>query len=127
MFQKQLRYPEDSKWYTRLFIPTGAYTGECYTSGALATPPQHDLKVIQNWIECANRLLPDDEARERAGFKLEDLQFTVRSVRGVTRPPYYSKAEREVRGNVFPASPMSSLTDDLCCRSSSLPVTCRRF
>ncbi|RDX45937.1 hypothetical protein OH76DRAFT_916430 [Lentinus brumalis] len=95
VFQKQLRYPEDSKWYTRLFIPTGAYSGECYTSGALATPPQHDLRIIRSWIECANRLLPDDEARERAGFKLEDLQFTVRSVRGVTRPPYYHKSERE--------------------------------
>ncbi|KAI0697208.1 hypothetical protein C8T65DRAFT_755562 [Cerioporus squamosus] len=81
-------------WHMRLYIPTGAYPRESYMSGVLATPPECDLEVIKKFIECANRLLPDDGARERAGFKLEDLQFTLRSVRGITRPPY-TKTERE--------------------------------
>ncbi|KAI0697205.1 hypothetical protein C8T65DRAFT_662530 [Cerioporus squamosus] len=88
------RYPGDPRWHTRLYIPTGAYPRESYTSGALATPPERDLEVIKKFMECANRLLPDDAARERAGFKLEDLQFTLRSVRGIMRPPY-TKTERE--------------------------------
>ncbi|KAI0711000.1 hypothetical protein C8Q76DRAFT_566472, partial [Earliella scabrosa] len=83
-------------WHTRLVIPTGAYPREQYksASGALKTAPEEDVRAIQAFIECANRLLPDDAAREKAGIKLEDLQFVVRSPRGFT-PPSYRGTERQ--------------------------------
>ncbi len=88
------RFPDN--YHTRLFVPTGAYARELDKSGALATPPEADVKAIKSFIECANRLLPDDAARERAGLKLEDLQYTIRYPREL-RFPFYLETRREVR------------------------------
>ena len=54
------------------------------------------MKAIQSFIECANRLLPDDAARERGGLKLEDLQYLACPTRELFLP-VYKKAEKEVR------------------------------
>ena len=92
-------FPPDHSWHPRLFVPTGAYILEQYRSGALASPQEEDVKAMQSFIECANRLLPDDAARERAGLKLEDLQYEVQSSWELSLP-VYRKAEKEV-GNVY--------------------------
>ena len=81
------QFPKTS-WKRRLFIPTGAHTRDRYISGALNAPSKEDLKVIQSFIESANRLLPDETARERGGFKLEDLQYEVCPTRTLTLPLY---------------------------------------
>lgn len=79
-----------------MFMPTGAYTLEHYTSGALKSPPEEDRKVIQSFIDSMNSLLPDDVVREKAEFKIEDMRFEVHSPRAIHAPPYYRR-EREVR------------------------------
>ncbi|KAI0699522.1 hypothetical protein C8T65DRAFT_792764 [Cerioporus squamosus] len=86
------RLPDN--WHTRLFIPTGAYTREQCKSGALKTPPEEDVEVIESFIECAT--LPDDTARARGGLKLGDLQYTVRSPREL-KPPFHRETRRETR------------------------------
>lgn len=91
-FEKRL--PDN--WHTRLFVPTGAYPRAQYKAAAVKPPFERDLKVIESFIECANRLLPDDTARERAGLKLGDLRYTARSPRDL-HPPFYLEARREVR------------------------------
>ena len=93
------RFPPDHSWHPRLFVPTGAYTLEQYRSGALASSQEEDVKAMQSFIECANRLLPDDAARERAGLKLEDLQYEIQPSWELSLP-VYRKAEKEV-GNVY--------------------------
>ncbi|RDX50740.1 hypothetical protein OH76DRAFT_1348274 [Lentinus brumalis] len=93
-YSYEKRFPDN--YHTRLFVPTGAYARELDKSGALATPPEEDVKAIKSFIECANRLLPDDAARERAGLKLEDLQYTIRYPREL-RFPFYLETRRENR------------------------------
>ncbi|KZT20840.1 hypothetical protein NEOLEDRAFT_1074704 [Neolentinus lepideus HHB14362 ss-1] len=79
-----------------MFIPTGAYTREYYKSGALRSPPEEDLKVIQTFIDAANSLLPDTATREKAEFKLEEMRFEVHSPRSLHAPPYYSAERKEL-------------------------------
>ncbi|EED84747.1 predicted protein [Postia placenta Mad-698-R] len=98
--RKALEIPYDySKWAGHglrvyMFMPTGAYTLEHYTSGALKSPPEEDRKVIQSFIDSMNSLLPDDVVREKAEFKIEDMRFEVHSPRAIHAPPYYRR-ERE--------------------------------
>ena len=69
-------------WHTRLFVPTGAYPRDdirTIQASIESAPPEEDVGAICAFVECANRLLPDDAARERAGFKLQELQFLARS------------------------------------------------
>ena len=119
------RSPE-SGWQPRLFIPTGAYTRDHYLAGSLKAPSEDDLKAIQFFIDCANRLLPDDAARERAGFKLEDLQYEVRPARALSLP-LYDRSEREVRPLSSPIIIFNALTRDVVRRSCFLLVFCRCF
>ncbi|TFK86146.1 hypothetical protein K466DRAFT_587497 [Polyporus arcularius HHB13444] len=90
------RLPDN--WHTFLIVPTGAYAVAQYKARAVKTPSENDVKAIESFIECANRLLPDDAARERAGLKLEDMQYTARYPREL-RPPSFirSKLRRENR------------------------------
>ena len=112
------RFPE-SGWQPRLFIPTLA--------GSLKAPSENDLKAIQFFIDCANRLLPDhDAARERAGFKLEDLQYEVRPTRTLTLP-LYDRSEGEVRPLWSSIIGINALTRDVVRRSCFLPIFCRCF
>ena len=119
------RSPE-SGWQPRLFVPTGAHTQDRHLSGGLNTPLEEDLEAIQSFIECANRLLPNDAARERAGFKLEDLQYEVRPARALSLP-LYDRSEREVRPLSSPIILFNALTRDVVRRSCFLPVFCRCF
>ena len=119
------QFPETS-WQRRLFIPTGAHTRDRYISGALNTPSEQDLKAIQSFIESANRLLPDDAARERASFKLQDLQYEVRPARALSLP-LYDRAEREVRPLWSSIIGINALTRDVVRRSCFLLVFCRCF
>ncbi|KZT20839.1 hypothetical protein NEOLEDRAFT_1140154 [Neolentinus lepideus HHB14362 ss-1] len=79
-----------------MFIPTGAYTREYYKSGALRSPPEEDLKVIQTFIDAANSLLPDTATREKAEFKLEEMRFEVHSPRALHAPPCSSAERKEL-------------------------------
>ena len=94
-FEKQ---SPESGWQRRLFIPTGAHIRDRYISWALNTPSEQDLNAIQSFIESANRLLPDETARESGGFKLDDLQYEVRPTRTLTLP-LYREWERKVGGH----------------------------
>ncbi|KAI0755798.1 hypothetical protein C8Q74DRAFT_1373538 [Fomes fomentarius] len=74
------------------YVQTGAF--KQYQRWARNTPNELDVIGITTFIEAANAMLPDDDARLRAGFKLEDMEFEVLS-KSCIRPPFYREDERK--------------------------------
>ncbi|KAI0762473.1 hypothetical protein C8Q74DRAFT_1371503 [Fomes fomentarius] len=77
------------------FIPTGAF--KKHQGGQRVRPNKQDETAIGIFVDAANAMLPDEDARARAGFHTEDMVFYVVPVDAVWSPMYSEQEAEDVK------------------------------